>query len=72
MSRPDKDLFFILVDNFVKEWERIIDLCIADTTQQLPCQLRLKNTPTASLQRGEIPQTSVMDMTLNSLMVRFQ
>ena len=32
----------------------------------------LLNTPTASLQRGDIPTTSVLDMTINNLMVRFQ
>ena len=38
----------------------------------LPSRLGLKNTPTASLQRGKTPPTSVLDMTLNNLMVRFQ
>ena len=32
----------------------------------------LGNTPTASLLRGKTPPTNVQDMTLNSLMVRFQ
>ena len=40
----------------------------------LPSRLRLYNTPTASLQRGNptpVP-TTVLDMILNNLMVRFQ
>ena len=37
----------------------------------LPSWLGLENTPTASLQRGKAPPTSVLDMTLNNLMVRF-
>ena len=32
----------------------------------------LQNTPTQSLQRGKTPPTSVLDMTLNNLMVRLQ
>ena len=43
------------------------DLCV------LPSWLGLKNTLTASLQRGETPlPTSVLDMTLNNLIVRFE
>ena len=39
----------------------------------LPSQLLLKNTPTASLQGGKTPSPmSVLDMTENNLMVRFQ
>ena len=38
----------------------------------LPSQLRLQNTPTTSLQRGKNTSTSVLDMTLNNLMLRFQ
>ena len=39
----------------------------------LPSQLGLKNTLTAPLQRGKTPPlTSVLDMTLNNLMMRFQ
>ena len=34
--------------------------------------LGLSITPTAHLQRGKIPATSVLDMTLNNLMVRLQ
>ena len=37
-----------------------------------PSQLGLQNTLTASLQRDKTPLTSVLDMTLNNLMVRFQ
>ena len=37
-----------------------------------PNRLGLQNTPTASLQRGNTPPTSVLHMTLNNLMVRFQ
>ena len=33
--------------------------------------LRLKNTPTASLKRDKILPTSVLDMTVNNLMVKF-
>ena len=41
--------------------------------KSLPSQLELKNTPTASLQRGKTsPPTSVLDITLNNPMVRFQ
>ena len=32
----------------------------------------LKNTQTASLEMGNTPLTSVLDMTLNNLMVRLQ
>ena len=35
-------------------------------------RLRLKNTLTASLLRSKTPPTSVLDMTLNNLMARFQ
>ena len=38
----------------------------------LPSQLELYNTLTAALQRGKTPPTSVLFMTLNNLMVRFQ
>ena len=39
----------------------------------LPSRLELQNTPTASLQRGKTPTpTSVLDMTLNNQMVKFQ
>ena len=37
-----------------------------------PSQLRLQNTPTASLQGGKTPPMSVMDIALNNLMVRLQ
>ena len=37
---------------------------------QIISWLSLSNTPTASLQRSKIPWTSVLDMTLNNLMVR--
>ena len=37
-----------------------------------PSWLGLQNTLTASLQRGKTPPTSVLDMILNSLMVRIQ
>ena len=39
---------------------------------QWPSQLGLQNTLTASLQRGKLPPTNVLDMTLNNLMVRLQ
>ena len=41
-------------------------------TWPLPSWLGLQNRTTASLKRGKTPQTSVLDMTLNNLMVRFQ
>ena len=34
--------------------------------------LGVQNTPTASLQKGKISLTSVLDITSNNLMVRFQ
>ncbi len=37
-----------------------------------PCQLGLRNTPTTFLQKDKTPPTSVLDMTLNNLMVRLQ
>ena len=37
-----------------------------------PSQLKLQNTPTASLQRGKTPSTNVLDMTLSKMMVRLQ
>ena len=37
-----------------------------------PSRLGLQNTLTASLQEGMIPETSVLYMTVNNLMVRFQ
>ena len=37
-----------------------------------PSQLGLENAPTASLQRGKILLTSILDMTLNNLMVTLQ
>ena len=43
-----------------------------DPYMQLPSRLGLQNTLTASLQRGKIPLTSVLFMTLNNLMVIFQ
>ena len=39
---------------------------------RLLSRLELWNTPTAPLQRGMTPLTSVLDMTLNNLMVKFQ
>ena len=39
---------------------------------KMSSQLGLPNTPTASLLKGKTPPTSVLDMTLNNLMVRFQ
>ena len=38
----------------------------------LPCRLGLWNAMTASLQRGKTLPTSILQMTLNNLMVRFQ
>ena len=38
----------------------------------LSSRLEMKNTPTASLQRGKTPLTSVLDMTLNNLMGKLQ
>ena len=38
----------------------------------LPSQLGLQNTLTAPLKRGKTPLMSVLDMTLNNLMVRIQ
>ena len=38
----------------------------------LPSRLGPWNTPAASLQRGKTPPMSVLDMTLNNLMVQFQ
>ena len=35
-------------------------------------QIKKNNTLTASLQRGKAPPTSVLDMTLNNLMIRLQ
>ena len=35
-------------------------------------RLGLENKPSASLQRGKTPPTSVLDLTLNNLMVRFK
>ena len=35
-------------------------------------QLELYNIPIASLQKGKIPPTSVLDMALNNLMMRLQ
>ena len=45
---------------------------LGPTCQILPSRLELQNTPTASLQRGKTPPTSVLIMTLNNLKVRFQ
>ena len=42
------------------------------SSYSLPSQLRLQNTPTASLQRGKTLSTSVLDMTLNNQMVSIQ
>ena len=42
------------------------------TSTQWPSRLGLQNTLTASLQRGKTPSTSVLDLTLNNLMVRLQ
>ena len=37
-----------------------------DSRVHWPSQLMLENTPTASLQRGKIPPTGVLDMKLNN------
>ena len=37
-----------------------------------PSRLELQNTPTASLQRGKTPPISVLDKTLNNLIVKLQ
>ena len=37
-----------------------------------PTWVGLQNTPTASLQRSKTPPMSILDMTLNNLMVRLQ
>ena len=42
----------------------------AYTLYKEPSQLGLLNTPTASLQRGKSHPTSVLDMTLNNIMVK--
>ena len=34
-------------------------------------RLGLQNTPTASLQKGKTPQTSILDMTLKTLIEKF-
>ena len=54
-------------------------VCVCDyihtlthTNRKLPSWLELKNTLTTSLQRGNTPPKSVLDMTLNNLMVRLQ
>ena len=36
----------------------------SNQTRSWPCRLGLQNTPTASLQRGKTPPTSVLDMTI--------
>ena len=41
-----------------------------DSNIILSSQLGVENTPTASLQRGKTPLTSVLDMRLNNLMLR--
>ena len=43
-----------------------------EPSQFLATLLRLQNAPTASLSRGKTSSTSVLDMTLSNLMVRFQ
>ena len=42
------------------------------SAQHLPSRLGMYNTPTASLQRGKTHTMSILDMTLNNLMVKFQ
>ena len=41
------------------------------TTLKGSSLLGLENTPTASLQRGKMPLTSLLDMIVNNLMMRF-
>ena len=47
---------------------------VSDVLYKLTQSAGVVNTPTAPLQRGETPHlpTSVLDMTLNNLKVRFQ
>ena len=45
-------------------------VCVSLSNPQLPSRLGLQNRPTAPQQKGITPPTS--DMTLNTLMVRFQ
>ena len=50
----------------------LIDIVLLISKKMWPSFLGLQKIPTDSLQRGKIPATSVLDMTLNNLMVRLQ
>ena len=49
--------------------QRIQNIFVYIHTYLWPSRLELQNTPTPSLQRGKTPQTSVLDMILNDLIV---
>ena len=52
--------------------EACVDLTVSISKYLWPRWLGLQNTLTASLQRGKTPSMSVLDMTLNNLIVRLQ
>ena len=49
-----------------------LELLYRNQYSKWPSQLEVQNISTALLQRGKTPPTSVLDMTLNNLMVRLQ
>ena len=53
-------------------FSNIMDQLACKTKATLPCRLGLKNIPIAFLQRYKTSPTTVPDMTLNNLMVRFR
>ena len=51
---------------------RLLSASTDKLSPALPCRLWLCNTPTVPLQKGKTTPMSVLDMTLNNLIVRFQ
>ena len=77
-DRTNRDCFITTIHllatprAFDSSWPRGTLLIYQNLSRMWPSRPGLQNTPTASLQRGKTLLTSVLDMTLNNLMVRFQ
>ena len=71
MFRYKNNFFKINNIKKIEIYKRSLVVVESDLGNTWPSRLGLYNTPTATLQRGKTPPTSVLGMTLNNLMVRF-
>ena len=71
-QKKQNPYIFVEVKWILFFWGHPVYICFIPNIVHGPSHLRVQNTPTASLQRGKTSPTSLLDMTWNNLMVRFQ